>query len=406
MTTLIKMIPCLLWLTFTLQGCTLIKNDELDNAPTMSKNEFNADVDLLKQQFNPVVLSDGQRKLIVVPELQGRIMTATANATKGQTFGWFNHDYLQTPHQSRSTPIGGADRLMFGPETGTFSQFFPHGKERTTDNLYAQDAIVMQPYNVIAQTASKITVQAPVTLVNNADTTFEFDVKRTVRLFSKAEIEAMTKLTHLDTVEFVGYGSDTQIINTGEAWKKETGLVSIWHLGAFKPSADTTVVIPTKGTVKEATPYFNAIKTSHTQTAKNHVFYKADAQYMNKTGVPPHQTKPIMGAYDAQRNLLTLVMFNISKHQAARYVTASWIDSSDPYNGEIVNVFNDGPDDFGQYFGPFYEMESSSAAFELSSGGSQSHYHYTLHFQGDKTALNKITTELLGITLSEIEQVF
>ena len=405
MKSLVKIASVTLCIFPLLQACIELKM-EAKNVVKAEANQFNADIRLLSKAFNPVVLSDQHRQVIVVPELQGRVMTATTNSNLGETLGWFNRAYLSQKHSSRSTPIGGADRLMFGPETGEFSQFFQPGKERIVDNLYAQDAIVLQPYQVLAQTKTQVTVQADIQLINNSGTQFDFNLNRRIKLFSKNEIEQMLETKVGKSLDYVGYGSDTKITNTGQAWRKETGLVSLWHLGAFKPSQNTTVVIPTEGEVKQATAYFNQIKPSHTQTTQTHVFYKADAEYMNKTGVPVENTKPVMGAYDAQRNLLTIILFNISSDKKANYVTASWLDSSDAYGGEIVNVFNDGPNDFGQYFGPFYEMETSSAAFELAHGESQSHYHYTLHFQGDTSELNELAIQILGVSIKQIEQVF
>ena len=54
----------------------------------------------------------------------------------------------------------------------------------------------------------------------------------------------------------VGYETDNQIKNVGDAaWTPETGLLSIWMLGMYNPSPETTVVIPfKKGGAKDAWP--------------------------------------------------------------------------------------------------------------------------------------------------------
>ena len=45
----------------------------------------------------------------------------------------------------------------------------------------------------------------------------------------------------------MAYDSDNRITNAGQdAWKKETGLFSVWILGMFNPSPSTTVVVPIK----------------------------------------------------------------------------------------------------------------------------------------------------------------
>ena len=48
-------------------------------------------------------------------------------------------------------------------------------------------------------------------------------------------------------VSLVAYETDNKITNAGKnAWKKETGLLSIWILGMFTPSPSATIVVPIK----------------------------------------------------------------------------------------------------------------------------------------------------------------
>jgi hypothetical protein len=49
----------------------------------------------------------------------------------------------------------------------------------------------------------------------------------------------------------VGYESTNMVKNkTGEDWKKETGLLSIWMLGMYNPSPEVTMIIPYKKGVR------------------------------------------------------------------------------------------------------------------------------------------------------------
>jgi hypothetical protein len=52
--------------------------------------------------------------------------------------------------------------------------------------------------------------------------------------------------------------------------------------------------------------------------------------------------------------------------------------------------------------GPFYEIETSSAAANLKPGESLIHTHTTMHFKGDFDALNQISIQLLDVDLNEI----
>jgi hypothetical protein len=80
-----------------------------------------------------------------------------------------------------------------------------------------------------------------------------------------------------------------------------------------------------------------------------------------------------------------------------------WEIMDDPYSGDVVNSYNDGvPASGGKPLGPFYELETSSPAKELESGESIVHIHRTFHMQGDRTELDEISQQLLGVSLQDI----
>src|SRR5436309_3173320 len=67
-------------------------------------------------------------RIVVCPELQGRVMTSTATGMGGLSFGWINRDLISSggkrPHINA---YGGEDRFWLGPEGGQFSIFFAKG---------------------------------------------------------------------------------------------------------------------------------------------------------------------------------------------------------------------------------------------------------------------------------------
>jgi hypothetical protein len=69
---------------------------------------------------------------------------------------------------------------------------------------------------------------------------------------------------------------------------------------------------------------------------------------------------------------------------------------NNPYEGDVVNAYNDGPVNGGQ-MGNLYELESSSPAAALSPGAHLTHVHRTIHLSGSMASLNAISTELLGV---------
>ena len=100
--------------------------------------------------------------------------------------------------------------------------------------------------------------------------------------------------------------------------------------------------------------------------------------------------------------MLTLIHVTIPEG-ATEYVNSMWQIQDNPYAGDVVNSYNDGPAAPGaKPLGPFYELESSSPAAALKPGDSLSHTHVTMHFQGTEAALDAIAKAVLGVGINEI----
>jgi hypothetical protein len=113
-----------------------------------------------------------------------------------------------------------------------------------------------------------------------------------------------------------------------------------------------------------------------------------------------------LGSYDAVNQVLTIVTFN-KPDSATAYVNSLWKIQEEPYAGDVINAYNDGPPTPGaDQLGPFYELETSSPAFSLQPKESGSHVHHTFHFQGDEKALDKLSRQLLGVGLIDNENLF
>jgi hypothetical protein len=223
-----------------------------------------------------------------------------------------------------------------------------------------------------------------------------------VQLLDRAETEASLGISLSPEVASVGFQSENRLTNRGNtAWQRETGLLSIWVLGMFKPSPATTVVIPYRDSLMLNTRYFGEIGTDRLKATPTAVLFKGDGQYRCKIGLPPQNTRPWMGSYDPVSQSLTLVNFSFSESDTA-YVNSLWEYQEHPYAGDVVNSYNDGPNEQGDLLGPFYELESSSSARALSPGETMTHRHTTFHLEGPVEALNLVSEQLLGIPLDAL----
>jgi hypothetical protein len=99
-----------------------------------------------------------------------------------------------------------------------------------------------------------------------------------------------------------------------------------------------------------------------------------------------------------------VIQFPVDKDSA--YVNSKWEIQNEPYKGDVVNSYNDGPLANGTQLGPFYELESSSRALALKRGATGGHVQSTYHFEGKFESLNKLSIQILGVDLNSIRAEF
>jgi len=194
-------------------------------------------------------------------------------------------------------------------------------------------------------------------------------------------------------------------------WERKTGLLSIWMLGMFNPSPSVIIVIPVKpGDEQIIGPkvndnYFGKISGDRLKVSDDHIFFKADGKNRGKIGIPPLRATGVMGSFDSDNRILTLLICRLPDGKKD-YVNSSWQIQENPFSGDALNSYNDGPLADGSQMGPFYELETSSPAADLKPGESLSHIQYTLHLTGEAQELDKVARKVLGVSLEDITGAF
>jgi len=384
---------------------------ETDKMKTDSTVQYGYNRDFLKKYTEIIELKQNRSAIVIVPAWQGRVMTSTSDGDKGFSFGWINRELIASGEaQKHINPFGGEERLWLGPEGGQFSIFFEKGSEFTFDKWQTPDFIDTKPWEVISSDDTSASLRTTVSFNNYSGTLFELDIARKITLLSAERLERLTGIK--PGIEGVAYLSENTIRNTGtEAWKKESGLLSIWMLGMFNPSPSVVVVIPVRegdenrSGAKVNDNYFGKISSDRLKTEGNLIFFRADGKSRGKIGIPPLRTAGVMGSFDSQNNILTLLFCRLPEG-ITDYVNSAWKLQEDPFNGDAFNSYNDGPLDNGSQMGPFYELETSSPAAALSPGRSLLHSQVTVHLTGDRKALDAVAVKILGCSLEKIETAF
>ena len=385
---------------------------------------FRDDISFLKQHTEIVTLTDGKAAVAVAPAYQGRVMTSTVDREKGAGFGWINRKVIKAgllSDEDRKGKLeehiyifGGEERFWLGPEGGQFALFFKPGSKFEFSDWTTPTAIDTEPFKIVAQSAKSAKFKHDCELTNFSGSKFSMGIERTVRLLDRASIVKTLKTDTLDdSIKCVAYETDNQLTNRGDkAWKPETGLPSIWLLGMYNPSPKTTVVIPFKsGDEAELGPkvndtYFGKVPPEYLKVDSDVLFFKGDGTRRGKIGINPQRSLGIAGSYDAEGRVLTIVTYNVQDAPNG-YVNSEWKIQKEPYQGDVINSYNDGSPAKGEPpLGPFYELETSSPAAALKPGETMTHVQQTLHLHGTEAALDPLAKRLLGVSLQQITKRF
>ena len=388
--------------TFMLVACI--------NTPTMQKGSFGYDLEFLKTHHKDLVLledSSSDSKLIVLPAYQGRIMTSTAEGLTGMSFGWINHELIAskqiTPH---IYAVGGEERFWLGPEGGQFSIYFKKDSAFDFEHWQVPKEIDTEPFELIAQSSTTASFKKVVHLKNYSGSSFDVGINRMIHLLNRDSLYQL--IGDIDSsVRVVGFSSDNTITNlSNNTWDEKYGMLSIWILSMLNAGDETSIAIPYRsGSDIEfgrvvTDDYFGEVPSDRLKVTKDLILLKADAKYRSKIGISPKRAKPFAGSYDAKNNVLTIAFFSLPEGDQ-QYVNSLWEIQTDPFSGDAVNAYNDGPIS-GKQMGKFYEIESSSPGAALGPGESLSHRHTTIHLKGNKEQLEKISTKLFGVSLQEM----
>jgi hypothetical protein len=349
-------------------------------------------------------------RLLVVPAYQGRVMTSSAAGDDGMSFGWINHSFIESGKQDpRFNVFGGEERFWLGPEGGPYSIYFKEGAEQVFENWAVPPVIDTESFDMTHRDSQRVEFVKNTVLINASGTEFHVGIQRIVSILPMHSVSALLGVDIPADLQAVAYQTDNIVQNTGDAaWTREDGLLSIWMLCMFNPTPSTTVFIPYKkegeGVIVND-DYFGKVPSDRLIVDDGTVYFKIDGKLRSKIGLPYHRATSLCGSYDSEKRVLTLLWCTIPDGPEP-YVNSKWGDQVDPYHGDVINSYNDGPVEDGSIMGPFYEIETSSPGAELQPSETMKHTQRIMHFQGDQEELAKIVNQLFNLDLDDIINKF
>ncbi|MEO6000768.1 MAG: DUF6786 family protein [Chitinophagaceae bacterium] len=382
-----------------------------DTLSNKTKGSYSYDADFLKQHTTKVLElenSDGTSKVLLSADYQGRVMTSTATGDSGTSFGWLNYELIEAKEKKKQfNPVGGEERIWLGPEGGQYSIYFKGKDSFDFAHWQVPPFIDTDIYDITHSDKSSATFSKNTAFTNYRGTNFNINIERKVSMLSKEELGKKLQIDLPADIHFVGFESTNKITNTGEEnWSKEKGLLSVWLLGMFTPTPKTMVIIPFNPVPESrkyiTDNYFGDIPPERLRVKDSVLFFTCDGKFRSKIGLSPLIAKPMAAGFDFEKNVLTIIIPTVNKN--GTYVNGKWEIQKEPYKGDVINSYNDGPLDDGTQMGPFFEIESSSEALALKKGETGSYAQTTCHFQGDYNTLKQLAAQLLGVDLDTIKK--
>lgn len=384
---------------------------------------YGKDVEFLRAHTPVIELKDGDAAVALAPAFQGRVMTSTTAGNSGYSFGWLNYKVIEKgvlPEaqaagklESHIYVFGGEERFWLGPEGGQFGIFFAAGAAYDFAHWKTPPPLDTDAFEVLSSSATQAQFQKNFTVSNHSGTRFEVAVKRSVRLLPKAEVSRLLGVPLADSLKLVAYETTNQLTNRGDKeWTPDSGLLSVWLLGMYKPSPQTVVAIPVRqGEAAQLGPlvndaYFGKVPAERLKLRDGVIYFKGDGLQRGKIGIPPRRSLGVAGSYSGESQALTLVLYTPPQADA-RYVNSAWEQQKDPFSGDVINSYNDGSPAPGEApLGPFYELETSSPAAALKPGASITHRQTTIHLSGNAESLEAVANKQLHTSLKLLKEVF
>ena len=374
------------------------------------KGSFGYDLDFLNKYDSVILLQNesGLGQIIVSAKYQAKVFTSTANGAEGKSFGWVNYKAFDAAIDPHMNAYGGEDRLWLGPEGGPFSLYFKKDAEMVFKNWKTPAAIDTEAWDLIAADNKEVNMEKRTVITNYKGTPLDIRLQRKVRILENAEIEKDQGISLSPGVKSVAFTTQNSISNVGSAaWTKETGAPCLWNLDMFNPSDSTVILIPYQENASgkvATTDYFGEIPTDRIVYKQGVLFFKADGKSRGKLGLTAQRAKQVAGSYDLESGVLTITKYSVDPSKT--YLNQEWTTKKDPFVGDAVNAYNDGPLADGGQMGPFYEIESVSPAAFLKPNESLTHQHAVYHFMGDKTEINQLIKSLFQIEINDIRKAF
>jgi len=319
---------------------------------------YRSDLGALKARTETLVLGDRERdaRVLVCPELGGRVMSSGATGEGGKSYGWFDAEAIGAEGPGMSArPIGGEDRVVL-----------PAGAAEG-------------PYELLSSESEIVKMRKDARPREAAGVPADLRLEREVRVLREERAWRLMQMAPEPEIRMVAYETINHVRNVGiEPWTSERGIVAR-IVGAFPADPGAVVVLPLRDGPGSA--LLEQPPPDRLYARPGLVFFRADGLRRCRVSIRPERIRPILGCWSPERGVLTLI-----QHTAWK-----------------VSARNDGPSEPEELPAGFFEIELASAPLVLAPGKMATITRRTIHAQGPRAGLDALARRQLGASLDEIE---
>ena len=351
---------------------------------------------------------DAQCKVLVCPELAGRVLGTTSGGENGAFGGFIDAQAFQEGMKDIWDNWGGEERYWVAPEGGQFGLMFKDQCECFA-HYDVQEGINRTPYQVleVSPQAKSLTMRCRMHLKNKLGTRFHLEVTRRITVLDDCPYSNGCG----DAVRFVGFQSESSLLNIGERpFARETGTLAHWHLGQFLVGDHLIGIVPFCPDDRAAPPvredYFKdfcvggAMPANRYRLLNNCALFKADGKVRSKIGQNRSRATGRLGSYNLETNELILLDYDF--YPQLDYAASYWYEQPQPYDGDVISFSAEGPARPGGPPGRCYELEALSPALLLTPGESFTWRTRTLHLAGRAVTTASICQRFLGPNIGQL----
>ncbi|MBR6389498.1 MAG: hypothetical protein IKS15_05205 [Opitutales bacterium] len=390
-------------------ACGLIEESIADKSG-QSQWEFGLDLAFLEKYADCVVLGEGESFVAVSPKLQARVMTSTLGGEEGMSIGWINRGLIASKNpESHMNLYGGEDRFWIGPEGTEHSVFFEKGALFVPDNWKIPQEISAQPWKVKSANRYQASFEKEIHITSARGEKFDILASREISFISKENAQSILKVEIPESVKMVAFQSANKATNIGaRAWGAETGYINLAVVSTFHANKTTYGFIPfNQGDPKNLgtiiTDLYNESPIGdRLSVAADFVRMRLDGAKLGEIFMNPRRSRSIMGFYDSDKNLLTIIAV-VPPASQKKYLVPYWRRTNDMLDGDALGLFNNGPANHDTFYADkLFKATTFSPALALKPQKSQLHIQRTFHFCGSEYELEKIAQKLLGVGIKDL----